>query len=123
GATPIPDCRDSCVDVDGDGYGRDGQNSGCAGHEDVDDCNDAEPACNTSCTSADGDATPDCMDCDATSSLCTVDCDDADKDGVFDCKDDCLDEDGDGFGADLPGGACVGDDCDDARPFCNESCV
>jgi len=30
----------TCVDLDGDGWGRDGFNSSCVGNEDVDDCND-----------------------------------------------------------------------------------
>jgi hypothetical protein len=90
------DCGDTCLDVDGDGYGR----AGAAGN---------------TCTAA---------DCDDAVAACTTDCTtDVDNDTRSDCSDACLDRDGDGYGTDGPAGTCLGADCDELRVACNSDCV
>ena len=76
----VDDCRDNCLDVDGDNYGTDGGLGTCTGV----DCNDAADSC-------------------------TNDCNDDDNDTVADCLDQCFDVDHDEFGIDAystvgPGG-------------------
>ena len=84
----LGDSCDSCVDVDGDGWGRDGFNSGCSGKIDVDDCDDT--AANVS---------------------------DIDRDNTCDSADNCVDVDLDGWGRTGKNSSCSGkvgiDDCND----------
>jgi YD repeat-containing protein len=92
----IPDCRDTCIDADGDGYG----GAGGAGHSCVTDCDDTLTTCTTNCWS------------------------DVDGDRLRDCADGCIDADGDGYG--VGGGAtysCAGSDCNDAAPGCTNDCA
>jgi hypothetical protein len=59
----LPDCRDGCIDADGDGYGvAGGAGNSCAGA----DCSDANRYCNVACTDADGDTHCTPGDCDDT---------------------------------------------------------
>lgn len=91
-ADRVWDCKDDCIDSDGDGYGysHGGTSGTCLG-----------------------------VDCDATSRLCNTACDDLDDDQVWDCKDDCVDVDGDGYGS---GNGCIDSDCDDTRAACTTDC-
>ncbi len=120
GGTPIPDCRDDCVDPDNDGKG---VGTGCAGT----DCDETSTSCAASCVDTDSDGVFDCKDCGVPSTLCTTNCADTNGDGDRDCDDDCVDFDGDGYGVNGPGGTCLGADCDDTQsvraPHCAESCT
>ena len=78
----LPIVSAGCQDNDGDGL------TDCDG-----DCDDANAACTTDCTDADGDGY--CV---------TADCDDTDPR----CSEECADVDGDGF--------CAPNDCDDTTP-------
>ena len=146
-ADAIADCRDTCLDRDGDGYGlAGGGGNTCTGP----DCNDFVGTCNVDCaTDVDSDGTPDCQDgcldadgdgfglpggvgntctgpdCDDTVATCAVDCvTDTDADSVADCADTCLDPDGDGYGAaGTAGNTCTGADCDETVASCNTDCV
>ncbi|MFC1611295.1 right-handed parallel beta-helix repeat-containing protein [Myxococcota bacterium] len=89
----IFDCKDECIDGDGDGHGIDGGAGTCTG-----------------------------TDCDDSSDLCSTTCEDADNDTIFDCKDECIDGDGDGYGIDGGAGTCTGTDCDDMLPTCVGDC-
>ncbi len=85
-----PDCKDTCIDVDGDGFGA----AGGGGHTCLDDCDDTVASCTTNCWA------------------------DVDADTIPDCRDSCIDVDGDGFGAAGGGGHTCLDDCDDNAPRC-----
>lgn len=104
----IHDDVDPCVDVDGDGLGREPYDtSGCA-HAD----NDSDDEVATVCADTDGDG---CEDCSTGTWAPTNDGDDVDSDGICatnDCDDnnvncdtDCTDADNDLF--------CRNHDCDD----------
>jgi hypothetical protein len=124
------DCRDLCLDIDGDNYGVAGGGAGCVAdggaggatscEQDAQclgaDCNDAASTCSTACTG------------------------DADGDGVVNCLDGCTDADGDSYGQNGAGAACVKDgasggttpcsgdpvclgvDCNDAASTCRTTC-
>jgi hypothetical protein len=92
----IVDCRDLCIDVDGDDHGTAGGGAGCV--------TDGGSGGNTSCEL---DAACIADDCDDAASTCTTDCStDADSDGFVDCRDLCVDADGDGYGT-AKGAGCI----------------
>jgi hypothetical protein len=138
----ITDCEDTCLDADGDTYGRAGGAADtCAGP----DCDDTSAQCTTACDDLDADQLFDCKDdcidadadrygsgtgclgpdCDDMIATCTSTCTgDLDADGTVDCADGCQDEDGDLYGE--PGGAadtCLGPDCDETSTTCNLDCT
>ncbi|MBI5509887.1 MAG: right-handed parallel beta-helix repeat-containing protein [Deltaproteobacteria bacterium] len=139
----LPDCRDGCVDPDGDGYGvAGGSPNTCTGA----DCDEGVRPCNADCTAdRDGDARRDCddpcidvdndgygagaacaaADCSDILPTCTTNCaTDVDLDGIPDCGDTCLDKDGDGYGqSGGAGNTCSGSDCNDAVATCIADCT
>ena len=88
--------------------------SDCDGFPDGADCAPADPEVNPLAAEL----------CDGKDNDCNGQTDeshpDADADGTADCVDDCLDVDGDGYGA---GPACTGADCDDDEAACNADCL
>jgi len=137
----IPDCRDLCLDADGDGYGA----ATVAGDECLGrDCDDAVASCAVDCTAVlwrdgDGDGYGDLAvshrACDAPAGFVpdASDCDDS----TAACSGDCVsvlwrDGDADGHGdVTMPHRACdapagyVADsgDCDDAVASCTTDCA
>jgi len=119
-ADGIPLCADTCVDIDGDGYGNPGGSGNtCAGP----DCNEGNPHCEADCTDVDLDAfcvTTDCDDTDPNNWISCASCVDADGDTYFFVCDQYADINGpdcdDTNGAVFPGApeVCdgVNNDCD-----------
>jgi hypothetical protein len=133
-ADTIFDCKDDCIDGDGDRFGL---GTGCLGA----DCNDLASTCTSTCTGdLDSDTVADCADrcldpdgddygmpgaagndclgtdCDEQTPMCNLDCTtDLDQDGTIDCRDDCIDGDDDG--------SCAGIDCDDTAATCTTDCA
>ncbi|MCK5690419.1 hypothetical protein KAI87_14165 [Myxococcota bacterium] len=127
----IPDCRDTCISLSGDGYG---EGPGCLGalcdvggneepcklyYRDTDedtwgDKEDFLCLCapegehnilvDSTCTSQE------CFDCNDNDFACKNDCSDLDGDDVMDCEDSCMDYDHDDYGEGL---GCVDTDCND----------
>jgi hypothetical protein len=107
---------DGCVDVDGDGVGAAGFALTDCLDRTATDADDSDPC---RCADVDEDG---CDDCGGVCAFAPdLDGDDADEDGLCDTGDDCVDVDGDGWGAGAwtttgcPAGTEA--DCDDRDPY------
>ena len=106
------EAADFVTDLGGDESDGMDVTDGTDGAEEAPPCMDEdEDGFGTGCLAGD--------DCDDTSPECTTDCSDLDEDLVYDCKDDCIDVDGDEYGA---GEGCLGEDCDDGSALCTTDC-